>query len=44
MHWGTFDLNREPADEPPARLRAAALAAGVERRIEPLRPGQTLDW
>lgn len=28
MHHGTFDLTDEPIDEPPARFRAAAAAAG----------------
>jgi len=29
MHHGTFDLTDEPIDEPPARFRAAASAAGL---------------
>ncbi|MFM7142694.1 MAG: MBL fold metallo-hydrolase [Alphaproteobacteria bacterium] len=29
MHHGTFDLTDEPIDEPPARFRAAATAAGL---------------
>jgi N-acyl-phosphatidylethanolamine-hydrolysing phospholipase D len=31
MHWGTFRLTLEPLDEPPARLRAALDAAGIDR-------------
>jgi N-acyl-phosphatidylethanolamine-hydrolysing phospholipase D len=30
VHWGTFDLTDEPLDEPPARFRAAAAAAGLD--------------
>jgi N-acyl-phosphatidylethanolamine-hydrolysing phospholipase D len=30
MHWGTFDLTDEPPDEPPARFRIAAAAAGFD--------------
>lgn len=44
MHWGTFVLNREPADEPPARLMAEALRRGLEERIAVLSPGQTIHW
>jgi L-ascorbate metabolism protein UlaG (beta-lactamase superfamily) len=29
MHWGTFILSDEPLDEPPHRLAAARLAAGI---------------
>jgi len=29
MHWGTFILTDEPLDEPPQRLAAARLAAGI---------------
>ncbi|HXV90796.1 MAG TPA: MBL fold metallo-hydrolase [Gemmatimonadales bacterium] len=29
MHWGTFKLTDEPMDEPPRRLRAAWVAAGL---------------
>ena len=29
MHWGTFILTDEPLDEPPHRLAAARLAAGI---------------
>jgi N-acyl-phosphatidylethanolamine-hydrolysing phospholipase D len=44
MHWGTFDLNREPIDEPPKRLLAEALRRGDEERIAILSPGQTIHW
>jgi len=30
IHFGTFDLSDEPADEPPRRFLSAASAAGVE--------------
>jgi N-acyl-phosphatidylethanolamine-hydrolysing phospholipase D len=44
MHWGTFDLNREPFNEPPDRLLSAALRRGLEERIAILSPGETIDW
>ena len=44
MHWGTFELNREPFREPPDRLMAEALRHGVEERVAPLSPGQTIRW
>lgn len=44
MHWGTFDLNREPPDEPPARILAEALRRGLEERIALLSPGQSIHW
>jgi len=44
MHWGTFDLNREPFREPPDRLLAEALRRGLEERIALLSPGQTIVW
>jgi hypothetical protein len=31
MHWGTFQLSREPALEPIERIRAAWSAAGRDR-------------
>lgn len=44
MHWGTFVLNREPAQEPPTRLLAEALRRGLEERMAILSPGQTIHW
>jgi N-acyl-phosphatidylethanolamine-hydrolysing phospholipase D len=44
MHWGTFDMNREPYAEPPRRLFAAALARGLEERIVLLAPGESIRW
>ena len=44
MHWGTFELNREPFREPPNRLMAEALRRGLEERVAPLDPGQTIRW
>ncbi len=44
MHWGTFELNRERADEPPGRLQRAARARGLTPRVAVLAPGQTIHW
>ncbi len=33
MHFGTFPLGREPMDEPPERLMAAAKEAGIADRV-----------
>jgi N-acyl-phosphatidylethanolamine-hydrolysing phospholipase D len=44
MHWGTFELNREPFEEPPRRLVAEALRRGLEERVATLSPGQTIRW
>jgi N-acyl-phosphatidylethanolamine-hydrolysing phospholipase D len=44
MHWGTFDLNREPFKEPPQRLQREALRLGLEERIAVLSPGQSIHW
>jgi N-acyl-phosphatidylethanolamine-hydrolysing phospholipase D len=44
VHWGTFELNREPFREPPDRLMAAALARGLEERMALVTPGQLFHW
>jgi hypothetical protein len=37
-------MNRESFREPPDRLRAAAIAQGLEDRILTLAPGQVTEW
>ena len=44
IHFGTFDMNREPFAGPPARLMKAAVADGIEERIALLSPGQSVHW
>ncbi|PYM20072.1 MAG: metallohydrolase [Candidatus Rokuibacteriota bacterium] len=44
MHWGTFELNREPAGEPPARLWREAVRRGDQEHVSILSPGQTIPW
>lgn len=44
IHFGTFDLNREPFAEPPRRLLKAAAAQGLEDRIAVLLAGQSIHW
>jgi len=44
MHWGTFDLNREPYHEPPDRLRKEALRRGLAEHLAILMPGQEIGW
>jgi N-acyl-phosphatidylethanolamine-hydrolysing phospholipase D len=44
MHWGTFDLNREPFHEPPDRLLKEALRRGLEEHVALLSPGQEIGW
>ena len=44
MHWGTFEMNREPFREPPDRLLREALRRGVEAQVAILSPGQTISW
>jgi N-acyl-phosphatidylethanolamine-hydrolysing phospholipase D len=42
VHWGTFRLTDEPADEPPARMRALWRAAGLpDDRLWVLAHGET---
>ncbi len=42
MHFGTFPLGREPMEEPPVRLMAAAAKAGVADQMRVLTEGETL--
>jgi N-acyl-phosphatidylethanolamine-hydrolysing phospholipase D len=44
MHWGTFELNREPYREPPDRLLREAQRRGLEETVAVLSPGQTIRW
>jgi N-acyl-phosphatidylethanolamine-hydrolysing phospholipase D len=44
IHFGTFDLNREPFAEPPGRAMRAALARGLEERVALLSVGQSIHW
>lgn len=44
IHFGTFDMNREPFAEPPARLMRAALAEGLEDHMAVLAPGESIRW
>ncbi len=44
MHWGTFELNREPFREPPERLFKEALRRGREEEIAVLTQGETIPW
>ena len=41
MHFGTFPLGKEPMDEPPVRLMAAAKKAGVADRVDVMGEGET---
>jgi N-acyl-phosphatidylethanolamine-hydrolysing phospholipase D len=44
MHWGTFDMNREPFREPPEWLMREALHRGLGEQVAILGPGQTISW
>ena len=44
IHFGTFELNREPFAEPPTRLLKAAVSRGLEERIAILSAGQSIHW
>jgi N-acyl-phosphatidylethanolamine-hydrolysing phospholipase D len=44
IHFGTYDLNREPFAEPPVRLLKAAVARGLEERVAILSAGQSIHW
>lgn len=42
MHYGTFQLGREPMDEPVRRLLAEAKRLGISERIKVLEEGETM--
>ena len=42
MHFGTFQLGREPMEEPPVRLMAEAARLGVEKKVRVMAEGETL--
>ena len=42
MHFGTFNLGREPMDEPPQRLMAEAARLGVSSKVKVLEEGETM--
>jgi len=42
MHYGTFPLGREPMEEPPIRLMAAAQKGHIADRVQILSEGDTL--
>ena len=44
MHWGTFEMNREPFHEPPERLLNEARRRGVESHVALMSPGQEIGW
>jgi len=45
IHWGTFELAREPYHEPPRRIAAEIARLGLDPRSILLpKPGETLDW
>jgi N-acyl-phosphatidylethanolamine-hydrolysing phospholipase D len=44
IHYGTFELNREPFAEPPGRLLGEARRRDLIEHVELLSPGQTLHW
>jgi len=45
IHWGTFDLAKEPLEEPPQRLRKEAERRKLDpRRIWVLKHGETRHW
>lgn len=43
MHWGTFNLSREPFDEPPKRLLEHARKRGLEGKVKILQPGESVE-
>jgi len=42
MHFGTFNLGREPMDEPPQRLMAEATRLGISSKVKILEEGETM--
>ena len=45
IHWGTFELAREPYDEPPRRIAAEVARLGLDpASIWLPKPGETLAW
>lgn len=42
MHYGTFNLGREPMDEPLQRLMAEATRLSISKRIRALQEGETM--
>jgi L-ascorbate metabolism protein UlaG (beta-lactamase superfamily) len=42
MHFGTFNLGREPMDEPPQRLIAEAARLGISTKVKILEEGETM--
>lgn len=42
MHFGTFNLGREPMDEPPQRLMAEAARLGISSKVKVLEEGETM--
>lgn len=42
MHFGTFNLGREPMDEPPQRLMAEAARLGISSKVKILEEGETM--
>ena len=42
MHFGTFNLGREPMDEPPRRLMAEAARLGISNKVKVLEEGETM--
>jgi N-acyl-phosphatidylethanolamine-hydrolysing phospholipase D len=45
IHWGTFELAREPYGQPPLRIAAEVQRLNLDRRSIWLpKPGETLNW
>ena len=42
MHFGTFQLGREPMEEPVERLNREAARLGIEDRVRVLEEGETM--